>query len=193
VVAILARTVMSICAGEVRQQAIRYRYSTDIDEYTLRIEAKTAILLAACCDIGSLIGGLNDANRAALHEYGRQLGLAFQIADDVLDYMGTAGEVGKPIGHDIAEGFVTLPLMLAVEDASVSGRLAELLVDREPLSADAAVEVAELVRKSQGPRRALEQAGEHANAAREQLRTFEPSSAVDALGALAGYVVSRKL
>jgi geranylgeranyl pyrophosphate synthase len=193
VVAILARTVMSICAGEVRQQAIRYRYSTDIDEYTLRIEAKTAILLAACCDIGSLIGGLNDANRAALHEYGRQLGLAFQIADDVLDYMGTAGEVGKPIGHDIAEGFVTLPLMLAVEDASVSGRLAELLVDREPLSADAAVEVAELVRKSQGPRRALEQAGEHANAAREQLRTFEPSSAVDALEALAGYVVSRKL
>jgi geranylgeranyl pyrophosphate synthase len=193
VVAILARTVMSICAGEVRQQAIRYRYSTDIDEYTLRIEAKTAILLAACCDIGSLIGGLNDANRAALHEYGRQLGLAFQIADDVLDYMGTAGEVGKPIGHDIAEGFVTLPLMLAMEDASVSGRLAELLVDREPLSADAAVEVAELVRQSQGPRRALEQAGEHANAAREQLRTFEPSSAVDALGALAGYVVSRKL
>ena len=193
VVAILARTVMSICAGEVRQQAIRYRYSTNIDEYMLRIEAKTAILLAACCDIGSLIGGSNDANRAALHEYGRQLGLAFQIADDVLDYMGTAGEVGKPIGHDIAEGFVTLPLMLAMEDASVSGRLAELLVDREPLSADAAVEVAELVRRSQGPRRALEQAGEHANAAREQLRTFEPSSAVDALGALAGYVVSRKL
>ena len=193
VVAILARTVMSICAGEVRQQAIRYRYSTNIDEYMLRIEAKTAILLAACCDIGSLIGGLNDANRAALHEYGRQLGLAFQIADDVLDYMGTAGEVGKPIGHDIAEGFVTLPLMLAMQDASVSGRLAELLVDREPLSAEAAVEVAELVRKSQGPRRALEQAGEHANAAREQLRTFEASSAVDALGGLAGYVVSRKL
>jgi geranylgeranyl pyrophosphate synthase len=193
VVAILARTVMSICAGEVRQQAIRYRYSTDIDEYMLRIEAKTAMLLAACCDIGSLIGGLNDANRAALHEYGRQLGLAFQIADDVLDYMGTAGEVGKPIGHDIAEGFVTLPLMLAMEDASISGRLAKLLVDREPLSAEASVEVAELVRKSQGPRRALEQAGEHANAAREQLRTFESSSAVDALGALAGYVVSRKL
>jgi geranylgeranyl pyrophosphate synthase len=193
VVAILARTVMSICAGEVRQQAIRYRYSTNIDEYMLRIEAKTAILLAACCDIGSLIGGLNDANRAALHEYGRQLGLAFQIADDVLDYMGTAGEVGKPIGHDIAEGFVTLPLMLAMEDASVSGRLAELLVDREPLSAEAAVEVAELVRRSQGPRRALEQAGEHANAAREQLTSFEPGSAVDALGGLAGYVVSRKL
>jgi geranylgeranyl pyrophosphate synthase len=193
VVAILARTVMSICAGEVRQQAIRYRYSTNTDEYMLRIEAKTAILLAACCDIGSLIGGLNDAKRAALHEYGRQLGLAFQIADDVLDYMGTAGEVGKPIGHDIAEGFVTLPLMLAMEDASVSGRLAELLVDREPLSAEAAVEVAELVRRSQGPRRALEQAGEHANAAREQLRTFESSGAVDALGALAGYVVSRKL
>jgi geranylgeranyl pyrophosphate synthase len=193
VVAILANTVMSICAGEVRQQAIRHRYSTDVNEYMSRIEAKTAMLVAACCDIGALIGGLNEAKRAALNEYGRQLGLAFQIADDVLDYVGTADEVGKPIGHDIAEGFATLPLMLAMEDASVSSRLRMLLEDGKPLNADAALEVVELARKSQGPRRALDQARNHASAAREQLKIFDSSSATDALEALAGYVVSRKL
>lgn len=193
VVAILANTVMSICAGEVRQQAIRHRYGTDVDEYMSRIEAKTAMLVAACCDIGALIGDLNEAKRAALNEYGRQLGLAFQIADDVLDYVGTADEVGKPIGHDIAEGFATLPLMLTMEDASVSSRLRMLLEDGKPLSADAAIEVVELVRKSQGPRRALDQARNHASAAREQLKIFDSSSATDALEALAGYVVSRKL
>jgi octaprenyl-diphosphate synthase len=193
VVAILANTVMNICAGEVRQQAIRYRYGTDVDEYMSRIEAKTAMLVAACCDIGALLGGLSEEKRAALHEYGRQLGLAFQIADDVLDYMSTADEVGKPIGHDIAEGFATLPLMLAKEDALVGSRLGKLLDDGKPLHADAALEVVELVRRSDGPHRALDQARNHANSSRERLKIFDESSAVDALDLLAGYVVSRKL
>ena len=106
VVGILARTVMEICAGEVLQQGIRYRYSTSVDEYMRRIEAKTATLLAACCDIGALLAGLPQQQREALNAYARLLGLAFQIADDVLDYLGSAGEIGKPIGHDIAEGDV---------------------------------------------------------------------------------------
>lgn len=193
VVAILANTVMNICSGELRQQAIRHRYSTDVGEYMSRIQAKTAMLVAACCDIGALIGGLDRVKRAALHEYGRQLGLAFQIADDVLDYMGTEDEIGKPIGHDIAEGFSTLPLMLAKEDAAVTKRLGMLLQDGRQLNADEAQEVIELVRKSQGPRRALDQARDHASAAREQLKSFDSTSATDALAVLAGYVVSRKL
>src|SRR5260370_10618741 len=89
-----------------------------------RIEAKTATLLAACCDIGALLGGLQPQTRTHLRSYGRLLGLAFQIADDVLDYTGTEDEVGKPIGHDVAEGFATLPLMLAMEEPSVAGALA---------------------------------------------------------------------
>ncbi len=130
VVAILARTVMSICAGEVRQQAIRFRYSTGVDEYMRRIEAKTATLLAACCDIGALLAGLEDDERDALRAYGRLLGLAFQIADDVLDYTGSEDEIGKPIGHDIAEGFATLPLMLARDEPSVAKGLEPLLLRR---------------------------------------------------------------
>jgi octaprenyl-diphosphate synthase len=151
------------------------------------------MLVAACCDIGALLGGLGEDKRAALHEYGRQLGLAFQIADDVLDYVSTADEVGKPIGHDIVEGFATLPLMLAKEDASVGGRLAKLLDDGKPLNESEAREVVELVRKSDGPQRALDQARDHANAARERLKILDSSRAVDALEMLAGYVVSRKL
>ena len=99
VVAILARAVMDICAGEVRQQAIRYRYDTDVEEYIRRIEAKTAALLAACCDIGALIGGIDGARRSALRAYGRLLGLAFQIADDLLDAEGGRNDFAQRISE----------------------------------------------------------------------------------------------
>jgi len=193
VVAILARAVMDICAGEVRQQAIRYRYHTDVDEYMRRIEAKTATLLAACCDIGALMGGLDEGKRSALRAFGRLLGLAFQIADDVLDYEGRQDEIGKPIGHDIAEGFATLPLMLAMRDSKMAGKLKPLLVDQHVLSADEAREVVQLVRVSTGPQRALERARELASEARSQLAALDGGEAGKALAALSDYVVSRKL
>jgi heptaprenyl diphosphate synthase component 2 len=183
VVDILARAVMSICAGEVRQQSIRYRYSTDISEYMDRIEAKTATLLMACCEIGAELGGLDEAERAALSEYGRALGFAFQIADDVLDYTGIEGEMGKPIGHDIREGFATLPLLLS----SIK------LEDGRKLDENEARRVIDAVRDSDGPRRALEEARDHAAHAREHLRVIDAPDATAALASLADYVVTRKL
>ncbi len=193
VVGILARTVMEICAGEVRQQEIRYRYTTDVDEYMRRIEAKTATLLAASCDIGAVLARLSTAQRTALHEYGRLLGLAFQIADDVLDYMGSEDEIGKPIGQDVAEGFATLPLMLAKQDKAAAGRLEKLLQDGRKLNAIDAAEVVEIVRTSRAPNLALERARELASKASKQLDALSPGEARNTLAALTGYVVTRKL
>lgn len=183
VVDILAKAVMTICAGEVRQQKIRYRYSTDAAEYMDRIEAKTAALLVACCDIGALLGGLDDDKRAALREYGRALGFAFQIADDVLDYTSTEGEVGKPIGHDIREGFATLPLLLSPVKLDDDRRLDE----------EEARSVIDRVRQSDGPGKALEQARNHAKKAHEKLKPIGPGEATRALESLTDYVVSRNL
>lgn len=183
VVVILAEAVMKICTGEVRQQSIRYRYSTGVHEYMQRIEAKTATLLAACCDIGALLGGLSEIDRDALRAYGRSLGLAFQIADDVLDYTATEGEVGKPIGHDIIDGFATLPLMLASISIEDDRRLNEVDARR----------IVDAVRNSEGPRRALEEAQSHAQNAREQLSSVKRCDATEALMSLADYVVTRKL
>jgi heptaprenyl diphosphate synthase len=193
VVGVLARTVMEICAGEVRQQAIRYRYSTDIDEYLRRIEAKTATLLAACCDIGAVLAGVSSAQRSELHSYGRLLGLAFQIADDVLDYLGDEDEIGKPIGKDITEGFATLPLMVAMEDESVAKELKKVLQDGRELSTQEARAVVEIVRQSGAPQRALERAQQYASVAIRQLDAIAAGDVRGALAALADYVVSRKL
>ena len=88
----------------------------------VRDELAPATLLAACCDIGALLGGLDDAKRVVLRSYGRLLGLAFQIADDVLDYEGSEDEIGKPIGHDIADGFAEAVLMLKKRADEEEGR-----------------------------------------------------------------------
>jgi len=193
VVTILAGAVMKICAGEVRQQAIRHLYETTTDEYMQRIEAKTATLLAACCEIGALLGGLDPGTRAHLSDYGRLLGLAFQIADDVLDYTGTEDEVGKPIGHDVFEGFATLPLMLAMEEGTVASRLSALLRSGRELSEDEAEQVVAIVRSSRGPQRAIERARSLGADAQRELVTIDGGEAVKTLSALAAYVVTRKL
>ena len=193
VVAILAQAVMEICAGEVRQQAIRYRYSTGVEEYMQRIESKTATLLAASCDIGAALADVPSGLRSALHEYGRMLGLAFQITDDVLDYLGSEGEIGKPIGKDITEGFATLPLMLAMEDESIAKQLKKVLQDGRELKAQEALAVVDIVRGSGAPQRALERARQFASAASRRADGIATTDVRDALAALAGYVVSRKL
>jgi geranylgeranyl pyrophosphate synthase len=193
VVGILARAVMDICAGEVRQQAIRFLYSTDQAEYLARIEAKTATLLAASCDIGALLGGLEPGPREAVRGYGHMLGLAFQIADDVLDYTESERDIGKPIGHDIAEGFATLPLMLAIKEGQNAHGLAKILRDGRKLSAEEASQVVELVRASDAPKTAIAIAQEYSSVAKRRIESLPPGAARDALASLTDYVVSRKL
>lgn len=182
VVAILARAVMAICAGEVRQQSIRYHYTTDFDEYVQRVAAKTGILIGASCDIGALLGKVGTKKRFALVSYGQYLGVAFQIVDDVLDYIGSEDEVGKPLGHDLLEGFATLPLMLA-----------SIEVPDRRLDEDEAGRIVEQVRASDGPKRALDEANKFVDLAREQLKAIGRNEVTETLAGIADYVVSRKL
>ena len=111
----------------------------------------------------------------------------------MLDYTGSEHEVGKPIGHDIAEGFATLPLMLAMEEPSVAGRLTPLLRAGHKVNAENSVQVVALVRESTGPQRALERARSLAADARRELDSIDGGEATKTLSALTTYVVTRKL
>jgi geranylgeranyl pyrophosphate synthase len=111
----------------------------------------------------------------------------------VLDYLGSEGEIGKPIGKDITEGFATLPLMLALEDASIASQLKNVLQDGRELSAQQAGAVVDVVRESGAPQRALERARQYASVASRQTDGITVPDVRDALAALTGYVVSRKL
>lgn len=185
VVGAIASAVMTICRGELAQDRARYDYRPSLDDYRARIEAKTAALLAASVWVGGRLAGLSEGSQESLRNYGLELGLAFQIADDVLDYTSESGELGKPVGHDLLEGHATLPLLLA-------GLPAEL-PSGQPLTAARVAEVVAEVRASKGPERALEEARRHAEAAGGLLVGVPEGPARESLAALTHYVVERRL
>ena len=110
---VLSRASAIIAEGEVLQLTTAKNTSTTEDDYLSVIRAKTAALFSAACEVGPIVAGTGEAERAALSSYGMNLGLAFQLVDDALDYGGTAKDLGKDVGDDFRERKVTLPVILA--------------------------------------------------------------------------------
>jgi octaprenyl-diphosphate synthase len=110
---ILSAAAAVIAEGEVMQLAAAKNTETNEDEYLAVIRAKTAELFAAACEVGPVIAGRPKAEQAACRSYGMNLGIAFQLVDDVLDYGGTSAKLGKNIGDDFREGKITLPVVLS--------------------------------------------------------------------------------
>ncbi len=119
---VLANAASVIAEGEVMQLAAAKNMETTEDEYLAVIGAKTAALFAAAAEVGPIIAGQNKDARKALKSYGMNLGLAFQLVDDVLDYGGKAADLGKNTGDDFREGKITLPVILAYRRGTAEER-----------------------------------------------------------------------
>ena len=110
---ILSTAAAVIAEGEVMQLAAAKNTETTEDEYLAVIRGKTAELFAAACEVGPVIAGSSKGEAAACRSYGLNLGIAFQLVDDALDYGGSAGQLGKNVGDDFREGKITLPVVLS--------------------------------------------------------------------------------
>jgi len=119
---ILSSAAAVIAEGEVMQLVAAKNTATTEDEYLAVIRAKTAELFAAACEVGPVIGGRPKAEQAACRSYGMNLGVAFQLVDDALDYGGKSAKLGKNTGDDFREGKITLPVVLAYRRGSGSER-----------------------------------------------------------------------
>jgi geranylgeranyl pyrophosphate synthase len=187
---VISATVMTICMGELMQMVTKRDLFQTVETYDSKIERKTAALLSACTYCGGIVGRLAEPRREALRRYGALLGMAFQMADDLLDYVATEAQVGKPVGADLRQGTVTLPLMYALNDPATAEPLRAVLA-REPLTDPDYAAVVALVRESNGVPRTEVRAREFAERARAELAVFPDSAAKATLEALCGYVVER--
>ena len=192
---ILANTTNTIAEGEVLQ--LLNIGNADVNEaaYLAVIERKTAVLFAAATELGGILGGLPEDQVAALRRYGMELGYAFQIADDLLDYISDADTLGKNIGDDLAEGKPTLPLIYALEQAQsnpASARQAQSLRHAiEHGGLDSLDRIIAAIRDSGALERTHQCALMHADAARAALDSLPDSAYREALLALAVYAVER--
>ncbi|MBV8792952.1 MAG: polyprenyl synthetase family protein, partial [Pseudolabrys sp.] len=119
---ILSSAAAVIAEGEVMQLAAAKNTATTEDEYLAVIRAKTAELFAAACEVGPVLAGRPKAEQAACRSYGMNLGIAFQLIDDALDYSGKAAKLGKNVGDDFREGKITLPIVLSFRRGSETER-----------------------------------------------------------------------
>ena len=190
VMRILADTTNQIAEGEVLQLLHVRNPDTDEAAYLRVIERKTAVLFAAATRLGALLAGADDATCNALHDYGLNLGYAFQIADDVLDYASDAQTLGKNLGDDLAEGKATLPLIhaMAHADEAVRNGLRSAI---EHGDTDALPDVVAAIQSSGGLDYSRSRADEYAQAARAALAGLEDNAYVAALRGLADYAVRR--
>ena len=190
VMEILADTTNAIAEGEVLQ--LINRHDPDVTEarYLEVIKRKTAVLFEAACRLGAVVADADAANEQRIAEFGLQLGFAFQIADDVLDYTGDAAVIGKNLGDDLAEGKATLPLIYAQaravpEDAQI------IRIALQEGRRDLLPRLSELIRHSDALDATMEVAERYATAARENLNEFAPSPELAALRTLTEYAVRR--
>jgi octaprenyl-diphosphate synthase len=189
---ILAKASSVIAEGEVLQLTRAHDLNLDRDTYLEIITAKTAELFAAAAESGAVGSGADDARVEALRAYGLNLGIAFQLADDALDYGGASAALGKNAGDDFNEGKATLPLLLAVQ--RTRGRedaFWERTITKGERTEDDFHRARELVVGSGAVAATLDVAGNYADAAKAALEVLPDSAWKTALEKLADFAVSR--
>lgn len=189
IITYFSRGVMTICEGELSPVVDVAPRDQAIEQYLYKIGCKTAALFEAACKAGMVCGGGSQEQIDALGRFGYDLGMAFQIVDDVLDFTGDATTLGKPAGNDLREGTITLPLIYAV-DVGGGPDLASV-IDAQALSEERLAWAIGEVQRLGGGTLALEDARSYAERALTHLDIFPDSPAKQALGEIARFVVER--
>ena len=188
--AVLANAANEMSVGEMRQLTSYDALDFTEDDYYRLIAAKTASLMSAACEMGAISGA--PEYREALASYGHNLGMAFQIADDLLDYTGTEAVTGKPTGHDLRERKVTLPLVSALERVSdAEDREIRAFFTRIDPTDEEIARIVEIVVGRGGLEYASEVAGRYADQARAALDTLPEGPATTSLFDAVSYAVDR--
>lgn len=188
---LFALALMKMTNGELDQDSAAFDVGRDVQHYLWRIGGKTAALFGHSTQGGALLAGCGEGQVEALRSYGYNLGMAFQIVDDILDFTGDEAEMGKPAGGDLLEGTITLPALFYLESAPGENPVRSFLAadgDRATFlpEALAAVVASDAIARAQG------MAQEFVDRALEGLSTLEATDARHTLEELSSYVLTRR-
>lgn len=190
-VKLFAQTLETISSGELKQAFSAFNLKQTFDQYLQRIAGKTASLFAMAAESGAVLSQAPEESVQILKEYGHNLGIAFQIVDDVLDFVGAEEEMGKPVGSDLAQGTITLPSLMLLERYPEDNPVKRLFQD-EGARQENIKKAVELVRSSSIVDESYQVASDYCARACQDLDQLPDKPSRQALLALVEYVVKRK-
>jgi octaprenyl-diphosphate synthase len=189
---ILSSAAAVIAEGEVMQLSAAKNTATTEDEYLAVIRAKTAELFAAACEVGPVLGNRPKAEMAACRSFGMNLGIAFQLVDDALDYGGKSAKLGKNVGDDFREGKITLPVVLSFRRGSPSERAFWTRTLEKGKAADGDLEIAiGLMNEHRALDDTIKRAQHYGAIARDALALFPASPMKQALEEAVDFCIAR--
>jgi octaprenyl-diphosphate synthase len=191
VVRLFAHTIMAIAGGELHQDMSAYDYGQDTIKYFGRIEGKTASLFATSAEGGAMVARCTPGEREALRLYGLNVGMAFQVVDDILDFAGDEQEMGKPIGSDLMQGTITLPSLILMERYPNDNPIKKAFRSRKPKT-ELVAEAVYMVLNSDILNESYNVARDFRDRALASLHTLPDIPARATLEDIAGYVLERR-
>ena len=191
---VLSTAAAVIAEGEVMQLSAAKNLSTSEDEYLAVIRSKTAALFAAACEVGPLVAGKDKELITACRSYGANLGVAFQLMDDVLDYGGATAKLGKNVGDDFREGKITLPVVLAYRRGDTAERAFwKAAIEGDANSDEALDKAVVLLRKHRSLEDTVERARHYGAMAKDGLAIFPASPLKEAMIEVVDFCINRSV
>ena len=194
IIEVMANVTENMSQGEIHQLARKGDLDLKESEYFEIIQRKTAVLIQGACQVGAILANASAKSKQAIAEYGLNLGMAFQMADDLLDYTADASVLGKEIGADLKEGKLTLPVIYALNAAGPEDRAQmEGIIKGKNFSIEEFKTFVEMLNRYQGITYTEKSAAEKINAAKAALSVFQPSEVRDLLTDIAEYALDRNI
>ncbi|MCS0786923.1 heptaprenyl diphosphate synthase component II [Cytobacillus firmus] len=186
---ILSHTLVELCIGEIEQIKDKYNYDQNIRTYFRRIKRKTAMLIAVSCQLGGIAANVEEDIHKKLFKFGYFVGMSYQIIDDVLDFVGTEKELGKPAGGDLHQGNITLPALFAMEDSIICDQISGV---HEATERSDIEKIIALVKDSGAIEKSLQISDKYLQKALGVLEELPPSRSKKALRDIAKFIGKRK-
>jgi octaprenyl-diphosphate synthase len=191
---IISKATTIMAEGELEELIKTNDLTLTEEDYLSIITRKTAYLISSAAQIGAILGNVPEEREAALSEFGMNVGIAFQLIDDTLDYTSKEEEFGKRIGIDLQDGKITLPLVFTLKNCQHEEReFIQRIVESHPITKESFLDVAKMIEQYQGIHYTLDKAKGYIEKAKRHLHLFPDSREKESLDALADYVLERRL
>jgi len=188
----LSKTVVKLVEGEISQIEDKYNANQKLRDYLRRIKRKTALLIATSCKLGAIASGAEKKQANRLYRYGYNVGMSFQIIDDILDFTASPEELGKPTGSDLIQGNITLPVLYAMEDEAFLKELKSVFHHKENLCEERIGHLLDLLQKTDAIEKSYRLSNLYLQKALQSIKPLENNKAKRTLQTIAGIIGKRR-